>query len=209
MVTIIENISLIPYPYDPKYLGSECGKVDTLHYKKWLSPKPNRHGYYWVRLLNPRTHNKFIAVHRVVAYTYIENNSPERNDINHKDGNKANNSVSNLEWCTRRENIMHGFETNLFDSKRVAISDSNRKLFAEGKKRNFVEAGGLARREIRRGNHEQAKKIIHKPTGQIFDCVIDAIEHAPFSKSVMTHVLNKTHKKIDTYEYYKPTQENL
>jgi hypothetical protein len=209
MVTIIENISVIPYPYDQRYLVSECGKIYTLKYKKWLNPKPNRHGYYWVGILNPRTNNKFIAVHRVVAYTYIQNDNPEKNDINHKDGNKGNNSVSNLEWCTRKENIMHAFETNLFDSKRVAISDNNRKLFAEGKKRKFVEAGGLARREIRRGNHEQAKKIIHKPTGQIFDCVIDAIEHAPFSKSVMTHVLNKTHKTIDTYEYYKPTQENL
>jgi hypothetical protein len=209
MVTIIDNISVIPYPYDPKYLVSECGKIYGLHYKKWLNPKPNGLGYYMVSILNPRTNNKFIAVHRVVAFTYIENNNPEKKEINHKDGNKANNNVSNLEWCTRGENMRHGYSTNLFENKRKLTSDINRKLFAEGKKRKFVEAGGLARREIRRGNHEQAKKIIHKPTGQIFDCVIDAIEHAPFSKSVMTHVLNKTHKKIDTYEYYKPTQENL
>ena len=207
-MVVIDGIQVKPYPYDAKYLVSECGKIYTLHYKKWLNPHVTRYGYANCLILNPRTGKKNIAVHRVVAYTYLGEPPSDKHEINHKDGIKLNNHVSNLEWCSRQENVKHGFDTNLFDSKREAISENNRKLFAEGKKRKFVEAGGMARKAMRRGNHEQAKKIIYKPTGQIFDCVIDAIEHAPFSKNVMRQVLNKTHKKIDTYEYYNPTKEN-
>jgi hypothetical protein len=207
-MVVIDGIQVKPYPYDEKYLVSECGKIYTLRYNKWLLPNVTRLGYNYCGLKNPRTNNKFIAVHRVVAYTYLGEPPLDKQEINHKDGVKLNNHVSNLEWCSRKENVRHGFDTNLFDSKRKATSDNNRKLFAEGKKRKFVEAGGMARRAIRRGKHEQAKKIIYKPTGQIFDCVIDAIEHAPFSKATMTKVLNKVHKTIDTYEYYNPTKEN-
>jgi hypothetical protein len=207
-MVVIDGIQVKPYPYDAKYLVSECGKIYTLRYNKWLLPNVTRLGYNYCGLKNPRTNNKFIAVHRVVAYTYLGEPPIDKQEINHKDGVKLNNHVSNLEWCSRKENIRHGFDTNLFDSKRKATSDNNRKLFAEGKKRKFVEAGGMARRSICRGKHEQAKKIIYKPTGQIFDCVIDAIEHAPFSKATMTKVLNKVHKTIDTYEYYNPTKEN-
>jgi hypothetical protein len=207
-MVVIDGIEVKPYPYDEKYFVSKCGKIFSMDYKKWLDPNITRLGYNYCSLKNPRTKNKFIAVHRVVAYTYLGEPPLDKEEINHKDGNKLNNHVSNLEWCSRKENIRHAFDTNLFDSKRKAISENNRKLFAEGKKRKFVEAGGMARRSICRGKHEQAKKILYKPTGQIFGCVIDAIEHAPFSKYTMTKVLNKTHKSIDTYEYYNPTKEN-
>lgn len=207
-MVVLDGIEVKPYPYDEKYLVSKCGKIFSMYYKKWLTPNITRLGYNYCRAKNPRTNNKLIAVHRVVAYTYLGEPSIDKQEINHKDGNKLNNHVSNLEWCSRQENVRHAFDTNLFDSKREAISENNRKLFAEGKKRKFVEAGGMARRSICRGKHEQAKKIIYKPTGQIFGCVIDAIEHAPFSKSTMTKVLNKTHKSIDTYEYYNPIKEN-
>jgi hypothetical protein len=207
-MVVIDGIEVKPYPYDEKYFVTKCGKIFSMDYKKWLDPNITRLGYNYCSLKNPRTKNKFIAVHRVVAYTYLGEPPLDKEEINHKDGNKLNNHVSNLEWCSRKENIRHAFDTNLFDSKRKAISENNRKLFAEGKKRKFVEAGGMARRSICRGKHEQAKKILYKPTGQIFGCVIDAIEHAPFSKSTMTKVLNKTHKSIDTYEYYNPIKEN-
>ena len=60
-------------------------------------------GYRCV-ILNRKNHN----VHRVIAKTFIENpnNLP---CVNHKDGNKLNNKVDNLEWCTHSENVKHAY----------------------------------------------------------------------------------------------------
>jgi hypothetical protein len=56
--------------------------------------------------------DKFYALHRLVALHFIPNpdNLP---CINHKDGNRYNNTVSNLEWCTQQDNVKHAYKTKL------------------------------------------------------------------------------------------------
>ena len=63
-------------------------------------------GYDHINLIDEFDNIKRFQVHRLVAEAYIPNpnNLPE---VNHKDGNRANNNVSNLEWCTRSENALH------------------------------------------------------------------------------------------------------
>jgi len=58
---------------------------------------------------------KHASVHRLVAETYL-GPCPDGCVVNHKDGNKLNNSVSNLEYVTQKRNIQHGLETGLSPS---------------------------------------------------------------------------------------------
>ena len=52
-------------------------------------------------------------VHRLVAEYFLSNPDKQRNFVNHLGGDKLNNNVSNLEWCTRQENAQHAYETGL------------------------------------------------------------------------------------------------
>lgn len=66
-------------------------------------------GYSVVNLSNSKTFKKFY-IHRLVASAFI-NNPNNYNEINHKDENKTNNSVENLEWCDRNYNCTYGTKT--------------------------------------------------------------------------------------------------
>lgn len=74
-----------------------------------MSSNVNNRGYDALTLINKKTgKEKKYCIHRLVAFTYIKNDDPEKNVVNHIDGNKLNNHYSNLEWCTTRENAIHG-----------------------------------------------------------------------------------------------------
>ena len=68
-------------------------------------PHINRGGYYQVNLFKDGKY-KTKVVHRMVAEAFIENIG-EKDQVNHIDGNKTNNNVENLEWCTNSENAFH------------------------------------------------------------------------------------------------------
>ncbi len=80
----------------------------------WLSPK-NSNGYLHVILCNKGI-MKIKLIHRLVAKAFIlnPNNKP---CINHKDGNKSNNDITNLEWVTYSENDLHAFKIGLKSQK--------------------------------------------------------------------------------------------
>jgi hypothetical protein len=69
--------------------------------------KPHHSGYIYVRVNKEK-----YALHRLIALAFIEN-SKNKPFVNHIDGNKINNSVSNLEWCTIKENNQHAIDTGL------------------------------------------------------------------------------------------------
>ena len=94
--------------YEDKYSVTKDGKIFS-HITKRFLKQDLRGKYYAVKL---GKYGKKISVHRIVAMAYIENpdNKPF---INHKDGNKLNNSLDNLEWCSAKENTFHAQFTGL------------------------------------------------------------------------------------------------
>ena len=73
-----------------------------------------KNGYKYITLRRKNNKDKSFRVHRLVAITFIPNDNPKRKRyVNHKDGNKTNNKVSNLEWITPSNNSKHAIENGL------------------------------------------------------------------------------------------------
>lgn len=75
--------------------------------EKILKPKSDRGGYLYVQLPIEKGKYKSAKIHRLVAEVFLPNDENLRN-INHKDENKTNNCVDNLEWCTTSYNNSYG-----------------------------------------------------------------------------------------------------
>jgi len=92
---------------ETKYYITKTGEVWSKKFGKLrkLNPVVTKRGYHMVNICSDGI-SKSMGVHRLVGECYIPNpyNKPE---INHIDGDKTNNHYTNLEWCTRKENIHH------------------------------------------------------------------------------------------------------
>ena len=90
--------------YEGLYAVTSCGKIWSYKYKKFLKPKCEKNGYMRVYMRQVSTWKRLDKyVHRLVAEYFIPN--PEgKKCINHKDCNRSNNHIDNLEWCTHKEN---------------------------------------------------------------------------------------------------------
>ena len=91
------------------YYATDDGRIFSKRYKKYLKPNTNADGYHNI-VLNKADDGKVIKksylIHRLIAHAFVHN--PEnKNYVNHIDGNKTNNHVSNLEWVTNSENKKH------------------------------------------------------------------------------------------------------
>ena len=105
--------------YEELYEVSNYGRVKSLRYNKILKTCINKYGYERVSLHDGKSHDK--TVHRLVACAFIPNpyNLPQ---INHKDENKLNNCVDNLEWCTNSYNLNYGHRLEkAIEKKKVHI----------------------------------------------------------------------------------------
>lgn len=114
--------------YEGIYAITNTGKVWS--YPRWhnrngkfLSPKNNGNGYLYVGL-QKNGMVKYIGIHRLVAIAFIAN-PLNKKYVNHIDTNKKNNNVSNLEWCTAKENCLHTIKSG---HSTTGIKNPNNKL---------------------------------------------------------------------------------
>jgi hypothetical protein len=103
--------------YEGIYEISNYGTLKRLDKGTFPKGSPNKQGYIRYKLsVNDVCKNYF--GHVLVAKAFIANteNKPQ---VNHIDGNAKNNHVSNLEWCTAKENVRHAFRTGLSTNKGI------------------------------------------------------------------------------------------
>lgn len=114
--------------YEGLYQASNLGNIKSLkreHYipsinkkiwilkEKILKQALCKDGYKIV-VLTRNKKRKTYTVHKLIAMTFIPK-IKNKTQVNHKDGNKLNNSIKNLEWCNNSENIRHAYNNNLID----------------------------------------------------------------------------------------------
>lgn len=110
--------------FEGRYQVSNLGQVKSLErkvksckgektvYSRILRPFVDPKGYCRITIRDLQNHKYCFQIHRLVAKAFIPNpdNKPQ---VNHKNGNKTDNNIENLEWVTSRENISHSFEHEL------------------------------------------------------------------------------------------------
>jgi len=101
---MISNKPHVHIPGHPDYMITNDGEVYSLRMKKWLIPVKNRDGYWTYRLSG-----KTKQAQRLVLESFIGPCPSRRHRANHKDGNKINNLLTNLEWVTHQQNIQHSY----------------------------------------------------------------------------------------------------
>lgn len=115
MNNVIEFLDL-PIPikgFESKYLLFPSAQIWSLKYDKFLKTSRDKDGYFKIGLCIGHSKQKQMFIHRLLADHFIKGRTLERNQVNHKDGNKQNNSFDNLEWVSPKENSVHAWEMGL------------------------------------------------------------------------------------------------
>ena len=108
------------FPKDNHFMISSYGRLKNEETGNILKQDLLKSGYYSVRVVvKDRNDKRHIIIHKAVAYTFIDNPNGY-NVVNHIDGNKTNNHVENLEWCTYEHNLRHSYDTGLFNKEKIS-----------------------------------------------------------------------------------------
>lgn len=178
--------------YEGLYEVSNLGQVRSLNYKgngyiRELKTHPNNRGYLTLLLTKDSTSSRKL-VHRLVAEAFIPN--PENKlEVNHIDGNKANNSVNNLEWATRQENNVHALNTGL----RTALAGKHASFYG---KRHTEQT-----RKKMSQNSVYSKRIRCIETGDIYKSIQEASNITGVNRNSISAVCRGKYKTAGGYRW--------
>ncbi len=132
--------------YESSYLVSDMGRIKSLYTGKFLTPSPDSDGYAVLSLTRSGIRRSY-RWHKLVLSAFIDNKH-NKSQINHINGNKLDNRLSNLEWVTPGENIKHAYKMGIkrqdgshnnaskleddevFEIRRRAITGENQSIIA-------------------------------------------------------------------------------
>lgn len=132
-----------------------------------MKPFLNNSGYYRIGLFDGNGKRRVHYVHRLVAETFIPNPS-NLPTVNHIDGNKLNNRVDNLEWCTQSENVKHSVRTgrqkcvrvnleNIDTGETIRFPSMRQASEYLGKYSNYIE---LTRRKLKQNEFREGSFVV-------------------------------------------------
>lgn len=134
------------------------GNITNLRTNKYMKQYMNIFGYMNVRLTKNKKQKEY-KVHRLIAEAFIPN-PQHKKQVNHIDGNKANNVVWNLEWTTNKDNCIHAADTGLTKSgKKVRIIETGEVFNSIGSCARKIEGNAC---NISRCLYNTAKNYSHK-----------------------------------------------
>ena len=156
-----------PIVYEDYFLVFPNGSIFDTIAGRWVTEHKNS-GYREVYLYHPDKGIIRKKVHQIVAQCFIYNSDPQhRFQVNHLDGNKANNHISNLEWCTPYENNLHARVTGL---NNISASNKRRWAYEENRHRQSEKLRIVASREDRSGFNNRNHRYTLLFQGKKYTC---------------------------------------
>lgn len=148
-------------PSCPSYCVTSEGLIFSTLTGKFLKPRKRKNGYHQV-LLRCDGKYKTVLVHRAVLEGYL---GPSSLQINHKNGDKSDNRIENLEYVTREENLKHAQETGLLTKGPVSLYRNGVGYWFPSQT-SAVVFTGLSQQEVSSlvlGKRNRAKQWKHNP----------------------------------------------
>ena len=112
--------------FENLYKINKNGEIFSCHYQKIMEPQITTDGYYYVHLRDANKKRTKQRIHRLLALQYIEN-IDNKETVDHIDRNRTNNDLSNLRWCTRKEQN-HNKKNNLTNLTEEELEERKKKI---------------------------------------------------------------------------------
>lgn len=126
------------------YEVSNLGRVRNVNGYVRKATRNKKNGYFYVTL-SVGNKGRNCTVHRLVALAFIGPPPEGKTDVNHKDSNRTNNRLDNLEWMSRKENSRHGVMEGHYPTGSAhhnhgkVLSDEYRRKISESMKRRWED----------------------------------------------------------------------